>query len=428
MRTVFLTALLVRIAASVLLGRMVDPASARHPDSDYHHIAAVNIINGTPVTFSVKPNYTPPYKDEVNVIKGGYAIGLSVLYRIFGVSFEVGKWANILLGALLAVGVYLLTLRLANEKAAFYSGLIVACDPYLAYLSIQVLKDVPILLCIVFSWVGYLLLDKKNTGPALLLLSVSLILASTLRPEISCLLALTFFTFSFLQQHARQVRGALLLLSLMFISVTMWPWLASFNPSNPQHPAVSLRESGKAAEYAHDNLASAERPVVLTGALNWPLRFINNVRYACNAKSHATFFPGSLRQGSISSYGGLAVFMCKAPFYLFLSPYPWRAHSKLEKMFALHMTFIYLVLPFVFIGAWKVRRNPNALAILAMATLAGTLLVLAIASPGPMVRWRMQVMSVLFAFSGIGLEEMIRSRARRVNQMSFYLEKLVIGR
>ena len=178
MRTVFLTALLVRIAASVLLGRMVDPASARHPDSDYHHIAAVNIINGTPVTFSVKPNYTPPYKDEVNVIKGGYAIGLSVLYRIFGVSFEVGKWANILLGALLAVGVYLLTLRLANEKAAFYSGLIVACDPYLAYLSIQVLKDVPILLCIVFSWVGYLLLDKKNTGPALLLLSVSLILAS----------------------------------------------------------------------------------------------------------------------------------------------------------------------------------------------------------------------------------------------------------
>ena len=83
-------------------------------------------------------------------------------------------------------------------------------------------------------------------------------------------------------------------------------------------------------------------------------------------------------------------------------PYPWQADNLTEGAFALYQLWWYGVVALVVFGIWrsKSHRMP-ALALLAVALPVLTTLALFVASPGPLVRWRLPVQYLVILAAGV---------------------------
>ena len=98
------------------------PDGSRLDDSVIYHAAAASIADGN--------GYVSPWSGmETALFPPGYPFFLSILYKVFGLNFQHGEVANVVLGALTCVAVLLLGTILFSPKVGIVSGLVLAVYP-----------------------------------------------------------------------------------------------------------------------------------------------------------------------------------------------------------------------------------------------------------------------------------------------------------
>ena len=206
---VFALALLVRIVAVAYVHP--DPRDGRYDDSVWYDTAARHLAAGDGYVFD--PNVwrtadgAPIYPDEhalspTALWPPGYPLTLAAIYRISGDSLNAARAFNILCGALTAVLVYAIALKLFERLEAIFAGLAIALLPSHALFTAVLLSE---------TYFGFLL-------AALLAAFVYLVLdrAPPRWPLIAALGALTAF--------AGYVRGEFLAFGLVLAALMFWRW------------------------------------------------------------------------------------------------------------------------------------------------------------------------------------------------------------
>ena len=210
----FVLAAIFGLTLSFIFSSKINP-SALFIDSWAYKAIAINIIeNGH---FS-DPNQTEPNNFRAPV----YSLWLAFIYLLFG-SFSFAVPIGIIVFSFTAPLTYLIAKELFNEKVALLSGLLVAFEPWAAFLSGTIMSEhlfMPIFMASIYLFIRYLKLNL----PIFLYLSAGLLGISALtRPNVLYLFPV-FLIFAILKNRsAKYFKNAAL--AILIFSAVVFPWL-----------------------------------------------------------------------------------------------------------------------------------------------------------------------------------------------------------
>jgi len=151
-----------------------DPTDGRHIDDTYfYHYSAAGLAEGsgyvTPWTGAETAHWPP-----------GYTFFLAGLYRLFGPNVAVGWIANIVLGALTCVAVYIAGCLILSQRAGAIAGLLLAVFPGHVFFSSLLLSETLFTFLVVVAMTLILLVARqgKDTGMVRLIL-LGLVMGAT---------------------------------------------------------------------------------------------------------------------------------------------------------------------------------------------------------------------------------------------------------
>ncbi len=131
--------------------------------TDFYRADAQNLLGGRLDLFVRGP--APPGDADIITHPPGYPLMLALLFKIFGSSDNVWRFAHLILDALAAVMIFLIARELLPRGVAVIAGVLVAVSPQLAYTSLVLLPDSPSILPIL---VAVFLLLRASKRPRLL--------------------------------------------------------------------------------------------------------------------------------------------------------------------------------------------------------------------------------------------------------------------
>ncbi len=118
--------------------------------TDLYRADAQNLLSGRLDLFVRGP--APPSDADIITHPPGYPLMLALIFKIFGESDTVWRFAHLLLDALAAVLIFLIAAELLPRGVAILAGVLIAISPQVAYTSLMLLPDspsiVPILLAV----------------------------------------------------------------------------------------------------------------------------------------------------------------------------------------------------------------------------------------------------------------------------------------
>lgn len=211
----FVFALVFGLVVSFIFRQKIDP-TALFIDSMAYKATALNIIEHG--DFS-DPDQTSPNNFRAPL----YPLWLALIYLIFG-SFNFAIPIGIVIFSLTAPLTYLIARELFNEKVAWLSGLLVAFEPWAAFLTGTIMSEqlfMPIFLLSVYLVIRYL---KYNSRGSFYLSAVFFGAATLTRPYILyfwCILVIVAF---FKKQKFFESLKIITLATLIFILVIA-PWV-----------------------------------------------------------------------------------------------------------------------------------------------------------------------------------------------------------
>jgi hypothetical protein len=131
--------------------------------TDLYRADAQNLLSGRLDLFVRGP--APPSDADIITHPPGYPLMLALLFKIFGESDSVWRYAHLLLDALAAVLIFLIAAELLPRGVAILAGVLVAISPQVAYTSLMLLPDSPSIVPILLA---VLLLVRAFKRPRLL--------------------------------------------------------------------------------------------------------------------------------------------------------------------------------------------------------------------------------------------------------------------
>lgn len=359
-----LAALAIRVGAYFFFNIWIFNNEFQHPDSYLYHYISTDLkelwSNGEFV-FSRYPEYT----------------NITALLYFLPIPERLGpEILNILASTFTALIGYKTVERIGNLTAAKITGVVLAIDPYMVYLSTQYLRDSLILLSL--SLIVYSLTIEKNK--TLIISTVALTLLRSIQ------------------------------------AIALAPLILLINPKI-KSAAISL--------------AVISVYIILSTSVSYGIDLTTSVPIPPNANTtgdtHIEFFdnPGIQNIPYNEPWKrGFQIFnplLYAEAFQIFITfPYPWSADTPIEAAFAGYMLYWYL---FVALGTTgligylltpgqvKISRNVKLLAL--WGIVLGTILVVVVGQQGPLVRWRLQPYYLMIPAISMGVSYLMNYDVRR---------------
>lgn len=409
--SVFLLALVVRVAVAVVLAMTSGPADFV-PDSATYQTLATQAASGDTSSWTA-------YEESLFERTGALVWPVSALFWVLGPAVIAGQLYVAALGAATAA----MTTRLALEvlpgrRAAVLAGFIVAFLPSMILWSSVILKDA-VVWAALSALAMVVVLAGRSTGRALLgwgLATIGLLAVLAYTRLHTLEIALVAFALAAALGSARwrlpRLAGAVGLLAMFPLAFGMGPGGASF-----------VANSGSLEERRVNNAIAADSAVVEVPAAkrppSAPAPSDSSAGSDGGGKSDipSTRAPAPARQkqpGSQLSYvpTGLSVMV--------LRPYPWEVASATStslRFAAVESLLWYPIVLLALVGLWPVRRH---LAVLAfpLLILGGTMLMYALTegNVGTAFRHRGEfvwVVAILAAMGAVQLNTLREARRRR---------------
>lgn len=236
---IYLTALFVEIILLILVashaGWSLGPYMTGFDTIEYQTLAQ-NLVENQTFSKSLAPPFIPNFFRSP-----GYPFWLAIIYWIFG-SFKPAIFFGMLIFATSAVITYLIAREVFSEKLAFWSGIVFALEPRMAFSAPFLLSEqifLPIFLLSLFFAVKFFNNPKEKK---FILFSVFFIGLSSLIRGIALYVWPALMIFIFLKLYKRYRAGEILkvlVLSALTLIIVLSPWLirnrlvfGTFQPSS----------------------------------------------------------------------------------------------------------------------------------------------------------------------------------------------------
>ncbi len=211
----FILAAIFGLTLSFIFRQKIDP-TALFIDSMAYKATALNIIE--------HGNFSDPDQTMPNNFRApAYPLWLALIYLIFG-SFKFAIIVGIIVFSFTAPLTYLIAKELFNEKVALVSGLLVAFEPWAAFLTGTIMSEqlfMPIFLLSVYSFIRYL---KYNLRNYFYLSALFFGVATLTRPYILFFWPIIAITVFFKKQRFSESLKIVTLATLIFIFIIA-PWV-----------------------------------------------------------------------------------------------------------------------------------------------------------------------------------------------------------
>lgn len=211
----FILAAIFGFSLSFIFQKKINPA-ALFIDSWAYKSIALNIIEHG--SFS-DPNQAEPNNFRAPI----YSLWLALIYLIFG-SFKYAVPIGIIIFSLTAPLTYLIAKEIFNEKIAWMSGLLVAFEPWAAFLMGTIMSEqlfMPIFLLSVYLFIRYL---KHNLRNSFYLSALFFGVATLTRPYVLFFWPILAIISLFKKQRFSESLKIVILTTLIFI-FTIAPWV-----------------------------------------------------------------------------------------------------------------------------------------------------------------------------------------------------------
>jgi len=208
-KTIFVLALIARIVFILTLGTKV---TLKNDAAGYDSIA-VNLVEHSQYAFE---------KGVPTVRRSPvYPLFLAGVYSVFGHSLPAVRIIQALISALTCVLVYLIALKIFNEKTALLAAAITGIYPFFIYYTVFHITETLFTFLLVL-WVYYMVLCSENAGTKnCLAAGAAAGLASLCRPTAYPLIAL-FLLFFFFEQNKKPIKSIFVM--LIAAAVLIIPW------------------------------------------------------------------------------------------------------------------------------------------------------------------------------------------------------------
>lgn len=211
----FILAAIFGLTLSFIFRQKIDP-TALFIDSMAYKATALNIIE--------HGNFSDPDQTMPNNFRApAYPLWLALIYLIFG-SFKFAILVGIIVFSFTAPLTYLIAKELFNEKVALVSGLLVAFEPWAAFLTGTIMSEqlfMPIFLLSVYLFIRYL---KYNLRNYFYLSALFFGVATLTRPYILFFWPIIAITVFLKKQRFSKSLKIVTLATLIFI-FTIAPWV-----------------------------------------------------------------------------------------------------------------------------------------------------------------------------------------------------------
>lgn len=367
----FLGALLLRVGASAGLDLLSWKVEGGHPYQDGPvqgwnlHISDKTRIylkigdsdyfsqRGYAVSQFVQGSNEPVLSFRMNQYgKHGYIYWLGLFYYLFGFSPWAVKLINCLLGALIAVLVFLLAQRCFSTRPARWAGILTAFFPSLVLWSTTNLKEIPLTFFTLFILFLAICLTEARSARsriALFLLGLgSLWVHATFRdPSLSYLLAGSLLIAHLLARgfraHPRRTTAGVLILLALGFALCFW-----------EPMGYRIRQA-------------------LIVPFNWHIGFFTTPGSSYTYLPPRFYENGYHWQWAESGRVDLTILaaMVQSVFYYLLVPFPWDIYNAVQLFSYPQMIAWYVLLPFSIIGIREglLQTQPKTLALI-LSTIA----------------------------------------------------------
>jgi len=210
----FILAAVFGLTLSFIFSQKVNPTELFIDSMAYKAIALNIIENG---------HFSDPGQPEPNNFRAPiYSLWLAFIYLMLG-SFSAAVPIGIIIFSFTAPLTYLIAREIFNEKIAFLSGLLVAFEPWAAFLTGTIMSEhlfMPIFMTSIYLFIRYLKLNL----PMFLYLSVGLLgISAITRPNVLYLFPIFLIFAIFKNRNIKSLRSAAITVLIFFIVV--FPWL-----------------------------------------------------------------------------------------------------------------------------------------------------------------------------------------------------------
>lgn len=337
------TALAVRFGAWAVFNLIWFGEGFQHPDSYLYHYVSLILREHWAVGDLVITNY-PAYANLTALLY--YLPGPD---RIWPEFFNIGVST-----ATIYVGMVTLRLLGGSRAAVNITGVVLAFDPYLIYLSTQFLRDTLIVFGTALFLLGAVAANARYSVAGGLIVGV-------LRPlqlyALSPLVALS------------PAKAIWLIIPIMFVFI--WPYIGPDFLQEIPTPPNAVPGNQTHVEFFSPHI---DGPAIHHSTLSeW--------RYLLNP-----------------------VFLIQATAAFLIFPYPWQADTLIEAAFGAYMVYWYVLLVIGGLGllASPMSVHKKGYLIVALAVADGVFLAATTASQGPLVRWRIQLFYLMIPFLSAG--------------------------
>ena len=375
---------------------------------------------------SVLYNYQGEYYDNTIWARLRYSTLIGNLYDVYE-SRVLPEMLNVLLGAVTVVIGY----HTVPKRAAVWVGLFLALDPYLVYLSTQLLKET----FVIFS-VALIFWALPGRRPIMIPLAfVALMLLGLLRYQFIILASVVLVTNYILVFRTRlrpSFRVCILAVAAAFFLIPTAYFVSPTQPlflirsaqgalegdpekeKLPDEVLTRITEGFYTAPYLGDNVDPVTgRPLVFRGEVQPPVQHIEFFRYRAAKSTHnmirLNVTPSEYVWGFIDG---------------FFFPFPWEADTSFEGGFALYMLYWYVIMLLLALGLTRGRLFLSQVGFYLLFGFAVVMiLTLPTSGTSALMRWRLMGFYPLILAAGIAMT-MLPS-PKRVFDVGFSLFALI---
>ena len=414
--SLFLLALGLRLSVYIVVNYLVFGGELEHPDSYYY--------------FEKGQTYGILWRtgDLSGLFSFKYQDFLGILFVWLPHSRLVPELVNILASSLTVVLGYLIILRAGADwqgnlgrrraQAAFFVALLLAIDPYLVYLSTQILKESLYLFGLALLMYGLVSSSRKFAFIGLLgLLSIGV-----LRFQVTLFLIIPVFSYVFI---SRLPRFPLPRASLIFLLAPMVAFLLGWSNNGSVSGVLSWASGLRmlVSSSTSETIYLAEEEYLVRAGTLWGSEAIaewesisperleilrNGVPtfvYEGEVRppvQHREFFSPrrAIARSTLLSFSFTPLELLSGIADFLTFPRPWDANSRLEFAFIVYMLYWYGVLVVLVLGLASWRRTWP---VLLLGLVLGSLVVLTTSGPGPIVRYRLAGFFLLILVAGPAL-------------------------
>lgn len=301
----------------------------------------------------------------------------AVLFYVFGYNELLPRFLNCLVGALTAVNVYLLGVRLFDNPSGRIAGVLAAFFPSLVLWSGLNLKDTLIIYCITVVALNSLGLREGTSISRILFIALGLIGISDLRGYLFYPVALVAVWIVIMPVGKNIIRNMPVAVVVLTIALTLFLVLS---PAE-RYFSPLLSEGVQRIKIMQEGFK-------LSGARGTVAR---------------SAFPFALEAPTLT---GLIFYLPLALVYFLLAPFPWQLRSAVEWLSFPEMAIWYVIVFRAFRGIkMGLRQNlRQVLPILFLVTLVAISLAAVITNVGTAYRFRALPAVFLLVFAGAGLK------------------------